>query len=136
MFLTLTVINDHGDLPKYMFLHCLVYVMKMCCNLNRNYKHDCSSSSVLYATEMTQWSQWYFCLKSLRVCNWINGWLSSCGFLIHWCDLFIYSDSYILPVLATSLPSAHLLIRCGLKQSITVDSFGSLKWCRVFSARK
>lgn len=93
MFLTLTVINDHGDLPKYMFLHCLVYVMKMCCNLNRNYKHDCSSSSVLYATEITQWSQWYFCLKSLWVCNWINGWLSSCGFLIHWCDLFIYSAS-------------------------------------------
>lgn len=35
--------------------------------------------------------------------------------------------SYILPVLATSLPSAHLLIRSGLKQSITVDPFGSLK---------
>jgi len=35
--------------------------------------------------------------------------------------------SYILPVLATSLPSAHLLISSGLKQSITVDPFGSLK---------
>lgn len=89
MFLTLAVINNHGNLPKYMlFLHCLVYVMKICCHLIGNYKHGCSSSFVLCATEMTQW---YFCLESLRTCNWINGWLSSCGFLIHWCDLFTHS---------------------------------------------